>query len=110
MGFKSDLEAVVLGTLQGEGLHGYEISKRISNKSDGLLKIGEGQLYPTLHRLEEQGFVTSEWIGQEGRPPRKVYSLTKAGLDELVEKKKGWEQFARGIGAIMSHPKEALDG
>jgi PadR family transcriptional regulator PadR len=110
MSFKTDLEAVVLGTLQGENLHGYEISKRISSKSDGLLKIGEGQLYPTLHRLEGQGLITAEWIGQEGRPARKVYRLTELGLTRLVEKRRGWEKFAQGVGAILAQPKEALDG
>lgn len=109
MSFKTDLEAVVLGSLQDQGLHGYEISKRISAKSEGLLKIGEGQLYPTLHKLEQEGMVSSEWLPQEGKPARKIYSLTDAGLAELAEKRKGWEKFARGIGAIISHPKEALD-
>lgn len=110
MSFKSDLDTIVLGTLQGEGLHGYEISKRISTKSEGLLKVGEGQLYPVLHKLELEGFVTSEWVNQEGKPARKVYSLTDSGVAMLAEKRKGWEKFAAGIGAIISHPKEALDG
>jgi PadR family transcriptional regulator PadR len=110
MSFKTDLEAVVLGTLQGENLHGYEISKRISSKSEGLLKIGEGQLYPTLHKLEKEGLITAEWVAQEGKPARKVYSLTESGATRLVEKRKGWEKFASSIGAIMAHPKEALDG
>lgn len=110
MNFKTDLEAVVLGTLQEHSLHGYEISKRIASKSEGILKIGEGQLYPTLHRLEERGLVTGEWLPQEGKPARKIYSLTEAGATQLAEKRKGWEKFARGIGAIIAHPKEALDG
>ena len=110
MGFKSDLETIVLGSLQGESLHGYEISKRIAAKSEGLLKIGEGQLYPTLHKLEQQGLVTAEWEPQEGKPSRKTYSLTEAGHAQLSEKRKGWEKFARGIGAIVSQPKEAYDG
>jgi PadR family transcriptional regulator PadR len=110
MSFKGDLEAVVLGSLQDQSLHGYEISKKISSKSEGLLRIGEGQLYPTLHKLEEAGLVTAKWFMQEGRPARKVYSLTDEGHAELAEKRKGWEKFARGIGAIMAHPKEALNG
>ncbi|MFI5387204.1 MAG: PadR family transcriptional regulator [Fimbriimonadales bacterium] len=110
MGFKTDLETVVLGTLQGKSMHGYEISKRIAAKSEGLLRIGEGQLYPTLHKLEQQGLVTAEWIPQEGKPSRKVYSLTESGLAKLAEKRKGWEQFSQSIGAIIAHPKEALDG
>ena len=110
MSFKTDLETVVLGSLQGTSLHGYEISKRIAAKSEGLLKIGEGQLYPTLHNLEQQGLVTAEWVQQEGKPSRKVYSLTNAGVTKLAEKRKGWERFSHSIGAIIAHPKEALDG
>ena len=110
MSFKTDLETVVLGSLQGSSLHGYEISKRIAAKSEGLLKIGEGQLYPTLHQLEEKGLVTAEWVPQEGKPSRKVYSLTPAGQAALADKRRGWERFAEGIGAILAHPKEALDG
>jgi DNA-binding PadR family transcriptional regulator len=110
MSFKSDLDAVVLGSLQGQSLHGYEISKQIRTKSDGLLKIGEGQLYPTLHKLEDRGLVTAEWVSQEGKPARKVYSLTETGIAQLAEKRKGWEKFAAGVGSIMSHPKEALGG
>ena len=110
MSFKTDLEAVVLGSLQGQNLHGYEISKRIASKSDGLLKIGEGQLYPTLHKLEREGLITAEWMGQEGKPARKVYSLTETGVTRLCEKRKGWEKFSASIGAIIATPKEALDG
>src|ERR1041384_2677802 len=110
MSFKTDLEAVVLGTLQGENLHGYEISKRIAGKSEGLLRIGEGQLYPALHRLELAGLITAEWGRQEGKPSPKGYSLTEAGVAQLAEKRKGWELFSRSIGAIINHPKEALDG
>ena len=110
MSFKSDLEAIVLGSLQGQSLHGYEISKRISTKSEGLLRVGEGQLYPTLHKLEQAGLVTAEWVNQEGKPARKVYSLTEAGTAHLAEKQKTWAKFARSIGAIMTHPKEAPGG
>ena len=97
MSFKTDLEAVVLGTLQGQNLHGYEISKRISSKSEGLLRIGEGQLYPTLHGLEDQGLVTSEWIGQEGKP--KLHLLESLGLDCSLSSTHvsfGWESCLDG--------------
>ena len=110
MSFRGDLEAVILGTLQGERLHGYEISKRITQKSEGLLKVGEGQLYPVLHKLEEQGFVSAEWESTEGKPARKVYALTQQGRAALAAKLERWERFAKSIGAILASPKEALDG
>ena len=84
MSFKSDLEAIVLGSLQGQSLHGYEISKRISTKSEGLLRVGEGQLYPTLHKLEQAGLVTAEWVNQEGKPARKVIVVPQRIVNVVV--------------------------
>jgi PadR family transcriptional regulator PadR len=110
MNFKTDLDAVILAALQGRSLHGYEISKHIAAKSDGLVKIGEGRLYPALHKLELEGLVTAEWFLQEGKPSRKVYSLTTAGAARLVEKRQAWEKFTAGIGSILALPKGAQGG
>ncbi len=102
MAFKGDLEALVLGVLQGGSLHGYEIAKRIREVSETALSVGEGQLYPALHRLELEEYIESEWIPQEGKPSRKVYCLTQKGGDFLQEKQKAWEAFAKGVGSILS--------
>jgi PadR family transcriptional regulator, regulatory protein PadR len=110
MSFKSDLEALVLAALGGERLHGYELAKRIASRSGGALKIGEGQLYPTLHKLEERGMVTAEWVPQEGKPSRKTYALTESGVAELAEKKSAWERFVASVGAVMATPKEVHGG
>jgi transcriptional regulator len=107
MAFKTDLEALVLGSLQEQPLHGYEISKRISAQSQGLLKIGEGQLYPALHKLEERGLIEAEWVAQEGKPNRKTYSLTAAGSKELDAKRHEWKKFSSSIGSILLVKKEA---
>lgn len=107
MAFKSDLEALVLGSLQNGAMHGYEISKRISSRFEGTLRLGEGQLYPILHKLEEQGLVIAEWFSQEGKPARKIYSLTEEGIRQLAEKRQGWEKFSASIGSILARPQEA---
>ena len=101
MAFKGDLEALVLGVLEGTQLHGYEISKRIRQLSDTALAVGEGQLYPALHRLERDGMVAATWVPQEGKPPRKVYRLTEEGAGLLEEHKREWERFARGVNQVL---------
>lgn len=111
MAFKSDLDALILGVLQDGALHGYEIAKRIRSHGSAALKVGEGQLYPTLHKLEENGFVRSSWAPQEGKPPRKVYELTEIGKAELAIKKQAWETFMDGVSAVLTgKSKEAYNG
>lgn len=104
MAFKTDLEALVLGVLQEQPLHGYEIAKRIKLLSEKALSVGEGQLYPALHKLERDGMVEAEWIPQEGKPPRKVYRLTQKGDGALVEWRREWSKFAEGVSTIL-HPR-----
>lgn len=108
MAFKGDLEAMVLGVLQHGDLHGYEISKRIKQLSDKALSVGEGQLYPALHRLENEGYVSASWVPQEGKPPRKVYAITDEGLRELAKHQKAWTAFSVGIEALLTPGREAI--
>jgi transcriptional regulator len=105
MQFRGDLEALILGTLQHEDLHGYEIAKRIKEAAPDAFSVGEGRLYPALHRLERDGFVTATWIPREGKPARKVYSLTESGKGELAERKSKWESFAQGVAQLLNAPK-----
>lgn len=111
MSFKSDLEALILGVLQGNALHGYEIAKRIKERGGEALAVGEGRLYPALHKLESAGKVTATWEPREGKPPRRIYELTEAGTRELTEQKLAWQKFTTGVGSIlMSAGPEANRG
>ena len=101
MAFKSDLEALILGVLQSGELHGYEIAKRIKEHGGEALAVGEGRLYPALHRLEADGKVLAKWQPQEGKPPRRVYEITDAGRKELSTQKAAFEKFTSGVGAIL---------
>jgi len=94
MAFKGDLEALILGVLQDGDLHGYEIAKRIKQMGAKALQVWEGQLYPALHKLEKDGFVSATWIPQDGKPPRKVYALTDDGKKELAAQHKKWQEFS----------------
>lgn len=102
MGFKGDLEALILAVLADHALHGYEISKRIRTQSQEVLKYGEGQLYPALHKLEQAGFVAAEWMMQDGKPDRKVYSITPTGREELDRHRSAWTKFVSGVGSIFA--------
>jgi len=111
MAFKSDLEALILGVLHGNALHGYEISKRIKERGGETLAVGEGRLYPALHKLEADGKVTARWEPREGKPPRRIYELTEKGLRELSSQQAAWKKFTSGVGSIlMSRDAEASRG
>lgn len=101
MSFRTDLEAMVLAALQEKPLHGYGIVRAIRGRSDGILKMGEGQLYPVLHRLEEDGHLVGDWEMQEGKPPRKVYKISESGLASLAERKREWTAFSKAVGNVL---------
>ncbi len=109
MSFKGDLEALVLGVLQDGDLHGYEISKRIKQTGTKALQVWEGQLYPTLHKLEKEGNVSATWVPQEGKPPRKVYALTDEGRKELASQLKTWHEFSASIESLLA-PRKSVTG
>jgi DNA-binding PadR family transcriptional regulator len=87
--------------LEDGAKHGYAIVKELESHSSGILRLGEGQLYPALHKLERLGFVTSEWAAQEGKPSRKVYQLTELGCDELRRRRETWSKFRKSIDAVL---------
>lgn len=107
MRFRTDLESMILAALVDGPSHGYGIVRSIRTRSEGVLKLGEGQLYPILHRLEEDELVRGEWEIQEGKPPRKVYALTEAGASRLAERRSEWAQFAKAVGNVFDSPKKS---
>ncbi len=96
---------MVMAALQSGPLHGYGIVRAIRGRSEGILKLGEGQLYPVLHRLEEEGLVAGDWEMQEGKPPRKVYTLTEPGHGVLVTRRREWGAFSKAVGSVLDEPK-----
>jgi PadR family transcriptional regulator PadR len=101
MAFRSDLDAVILGALADEPMHGYAIVKRLRESSEGLLKLGEGQLYPALHRLEKDLMVTARWDVQESKPSRKIYELTSFGRQELARQRTAWLEFVKSVNTVL---------
>jgi PadR family transcriptional regulator PadR len=95
------LDLLVLKTLELEPMHGWGISQRIQQISERVLQVNQGSLYPSLHRLEEQGWVTAEWKASENNRQAKYYSLTKRGRDQLAEERANWLRLSAAVGRIV---------
>ena len=95
------LDLLTLKVLLREPLHGWGVSKRIRQISDGVLEVNQGSLYPTLHRLRDRGLIRSSWeISEDGRNV-KVYELTEAGRKVLAEEEAGWRRFSGAVEQIL---------
>jgi PadR family transcriptional regulator PadR len=110
MAFRGDLDALILGVLNTSQMHGYEISKRINEGAEQAIRVKEAQLYPILHRLENDGKIEAEWLPQEGKPARKVYRLTEAGRQALAAKREDWQKFVLSVSALMGTKAEVSRG
>jgi PadR family transcriptional regulator len=97
---KGTLPLLILSTLRDTELHGYEIAKRIRERSGGVLTPSEGALYPTLHRLEADGQLVATWREGEAGPRRRYYRLTKAGLTALEAAEGAWTAFTGGVNRV----------
>jgi|CXWL01.1.fsa_nt_gi transcriptional regulator len=102
MNTKTSLETLILAVLSEEPKHGYEISKAIRKRSNDILQPSEGQLYPALHKLEAEGCIAAEWLIQEGKPNRKVYSITPIGTAKLEKNRSDWNKHVEGISSVLS--------
>jgi PadR family transcriptional regulator PadR len=97
------LDLLVLKTLQSGATHGWDIAQRIQQVSQDVLKVNQGSLYPSLHRLEQQGWITSEWGASENNRRAKFYRLSAAGRKQLAAETETWERFSQAIGLILQN-------
>jgi transcriptional regulator len=95
------LDLLILRTLQAQPLHGWAISERIQQISQDVLQIGQGSLYPALHRLEHRGWIDAEWRTSELGRRAKYYELTPAGRKQLAAESRAWEEMAEAIGRVL---------
>jgi len=96
------LDLLILKTLSQLGsMHGYGIAVHIQRVSDDLLRVEEGSLYPALHRIEESGWITSEWRASKNNRRAKYYKLTVAGRKQLAKEEENWERVVAGIGSLL---------
>lgn len=100
---KGSTEILVLSLLAQEPMYGYQISQELAGRSGGYFDLKEGLLYPTLHRLQKEGLLTSDWrkVGQARR--RKYYTITAAGREMLAEQTAEWETFMNELQALLQH-------
>src|ERR1700744_603203 len=99
---QGSLDLLVLKTLSQVGsLHGYGIVLHIQRASDELLRVEEGSLYPALHRMEQSGWISSEWALTETNRKGKYYKLTAIGKKELQEVEKSFDQLVKGVRAML---------
>jgi PadR family transcriptional regulator PadR len=98
------LTLLVLRTLDTRGpLHGYGLCEHIRSVSDELLQVEEGSLYPALHRMEQDGWISSEWtITDKGRKA-KVYSITARGRKQLADEHDTWTRLTRGVTRVLQY-------
>ncbi len=82
-------------------IHGYAIVQRIQQMSKDALRIRQGSLYPALYRLEERGWLKSDWKTTDGGRAAKFYSVTKIGLRQLDAEKAGWKRLCEAISLVL---------
>lgn len=97
---KGSTEILVLSLLQERPMYGYEISQLLEQRSGGYFEMKEGLLYPALHRMQQKGWLASEWQTVDGRP-RKYYSLTSLGQKVLGEQAAEWKDFVHALQSML---------
>jgi transcriptional regulator len=95
------LDLLILKTLALEPMHGWGIAQRIQQISDEVLQVGQGSLYPALHRLEQRGWIGSEWSLSDNNRRAKFYSLTKVGARQLQKELGEWERLSAAIALVL---------
>ena len=96
------LDLLILKVLHGGAQHGFGIAQRIHLLSQEVLTVEEGSLYPALYRLEEKGWIESEWGQSDNNRRAKFYSLTKAGRKQLATEQQSWDRIAAAIAQVLA--------
>ena len=97
---KGSAELLILSLVESRARHGYEISKLIESRSEGMLKFNVASLYPLLYRLEARGWIQGRWVDKAGQRRRRFYKLTGAGRKMLGSQRTTWQAFAAAISRI----------
>jgi len=95
------LDMLILKTLALEPMHGWGVSQRIQQISSGVLNVNQGSLYPALYRLEDQGWIESEWGSSDNNRQAKYYKLTRAGRKQLDEETANWQRLSAAIEQVL---------
>jgi len=102
------LDLLILKTLDLEPMHGWGIALRIQQVSKEALQIGQGSLYPALHRLEYKGWIKAEWGASDNNRKAKYYSLTRPGKKQLDAELENWDRIAGAIALVLKGHRSGL--
>lgn len=97
---KGSTTMLILEMLKSENMYGYQMIKKLSEKSENVFELKEGTLYPILHTLEEENLITAYWDETTAKK-RKYYAITQKGTKQLKERKEEWKIFSNGINKVI---------
>ena len=103
------LDLLILQTLRWGAQHGYGITQAIRANSGELLQVDTGSLYPALHRLERQKWISADWKVSENKQRVRVYRLTAKGKKQLQSERSRWEQLTDAIGGVLNSEKRGSE-
>jgi transcriptional regulator len=98
---QGSLNLLILKTLSRGPLHGYAITNHIQMVSDDVLQVEEGSLYPALHRMEQEGWISSEWALSDNNRRVRYYKLTPKGKRQLSLEEDGWKQVTAAVTKVL---------
>lgn len=98
---KGSTSLLLLQLLNERPMYGYELVKEMEKRSDSVLHMKEGTMYPCLHKLEDKGYVESYWQEQPKGPKRKYYKITESGQEVLEHKTKEWSSFVKVMNQML---------
>ena len=99
------LDLLILEILALEPQNGWAISQRLKQVSNDVLQVSDGSLYPALHKLEQEGWITAEWRPSENNRRAKFYSLTRAGRRQLQKESADWQRLSGAITLVVQLPE-----
>lgn len=99
---RGTLDMLVLRVVARGDQHGWGISEAIGDRSREVLQVGQGALYPALHRLERRGFLRSYWGRSENNRRAKYYAITQDGHEHLAAEERGWERFTEAVNRVLA--------
>ena len=104
---RGTLDLLILKALSWGPAHGYAVARWVQTATNDALAVGEGTLYPALHRLEERGWIAARWGASENNRQAKFYELTRKGRAQLREETANWHRYAAAIFAALDAPQRS---
>jgi PadR family transcriptional regulator, regulatory protein PadR len=95
------LDLLILKMLALEPMNGWDVSQRLKLHSKDILRVSDGSLYPALHKLEQEGWITAEWRQSENNRRAKFYSLTRLGRKQLDQERESWVRLSAAISMVV---------